>query len=113
MLSLQLYLLILGTAFVLMLVMLALFAWALVSLARAVLKGGPAPRHPLPSVALPSPSEPEKEAPARKSWVDNLDPWEPGLDPMLVNPATGLMMIGGIAGRDVLGNRWGCAWSDD
>ncbi len=113
MISSKIYFLLLGIALVLTLAMLALCAWAFVSLARAVLKDGAAPRRPLPSVALPRQSEPEREETTREWWDDDLDPWAPGFEPMLVNPATGLMMIGGIGGIDVGGNPWGCSWHDD
>jgi hypothetical protein len=51
------------------------------------------------------------------SWDHSWDDWDSGLlnddDDNVVNPATGLMMMGGMGGVDSAGNMFGCDNSQD
>lgn len=118
MLSFQLYLLILGTAFVLMLAMLVLFMWAMASLMRAALKGGPTPRH-APSTSRAADVEPVSPRKAPRPWYlqdTTGDVWQQWNS---INPATGLPIIPftgglhGMGGIDIGGNVWGTSNNED
>lgn len=107
-----------GTALVLMLVMLALFAWACAWMAREVFRPGARPS-PAPSTQLLADVEHDPPTADRRPSWDEDDAWYLKPSVMHFNPATGLPIIegtgdvGGMGGIDVGGNPWGTSWSED